>query len=682
MFTIAPSNLTGLLIADRYQIEGLRHTGGFAHLYKAFDRNVNNRPVAIKVLRDTYASNDTWRQYFLDEASSLHTVNGPNVVVVHDLINQDPVTGLDFIVMEWIDGQNLEQFRLSSSKFDIAYLLKLASGIAEGVNGVHSKGLVHGDITPKNIMFRAGIPVIIDFGLAWDLQYGVEVEKEHCGTISFLAPERFNSNTNHGIEADIYALGAVLFFLLTGNNYFQELKDAEAQFLESLSKRQISTVSIQKHNLVFLELFKHYRWQGIHSSDLQGKLLARLNGLIHRMLDYQPHRRPHAYEVSWELKQILGSLASKSQNFIFPLQAREYSIVVANYENNLLFDDRIELRATEQQGEWIFETDNLYLFPEQTLCDGVLFHGEKIIFSGRFEINQQPFKFYSKPTSIGEIVSLNITHGLLQTTTTIKLNDCEFQQTVQTRRPLQVAMIIDGSMSDTEIEIVKNFVAELFNGLVQRNYDTSVTICIYGEYQSHPGGKNGWQMPFHIQFQDFNTLENSWKFIDSLKPSKFNGKGYAGSLEFGLFQLQHVAWRSNAAKHLFILGTSPPHPNNEERSRFRLFDFTIEEFRDQGQTGNTQIPHWMPNLHKLRDIGLNTKGIWIPPSDFDISSNVRSYIDFVWKEINKECSPLMQSVHTFADTNTILNAVDTTIRSIPMIESPINFPLLSPWGNN
>lgn len=681
MHIIAPSELDSLVIGSRYEIEGPpRHTGGFAHLYKAFDRNVNNRPVAVKVLRDLYAGDKVWRQHFLEEASSLHTVSGPNVVIVHDLIDQDPETGLDFIVMEWIDGQNLEQFRLASTSFDISYLLRLAIGIADGVNGIHSKGLVHGDITPKNIMFRGTVPVIIDFGLAWDLQYGIEVEKEHCGTISYLAPERFKSDKEHGTEADIYALGAVLFFLFTGNHYFPELKAAEQQFLASLSKRLVSTVSLRKHNQIFLSTFGNYRWQPIRSSELPGKLLARLNGLVHRTLSPQPDRRPDAYEVSGELKQILEALTQKSQNLIFPLQARDYRVVIANYEDGLLFDDRLELKARDHQGKWMFETNDLYLLPGEEICDGVLFHEDRIVYSGRFEIKQQPFRFSAHPSPTGEITALGTSQGSLKTLIPTTLSECEFQLEVNTRNPLQIALLIDGTMSDNEINIARDFMAELFSGIATRSYETQVAICIYGEYKYHPGNKKDWHIPFDIQFQDFHTLEKGWEFIQThLIPYEFRGKGYAGSLEFGLLQLQRVHWQSSIAKHLLIIGTSPPHPNGKERARFRLVDFTVEEYRYKDQNTENQIPHWLHVLGELRELGIYPKGIWLPPSDFDLIGDVIEFIDFVWEEINGKRSPMaLPPIDTRIDASSILSTIDGTIRSIPVIEKRINFPLLSP----
>src|SRR5690606_17583943 len=108
---IDPSQLDGVVIGGRYLIEGLpRHTGGFAHIYQAIDQRVVDRRVAVKVLRNKYALDDSWRKRFLGETVSLEQVKSRNVVIVHDRIENDVHTGLDYLIMEWIRGVNLEEF--------------------------------------------------------------------------------------------------------------------------------------------------------------------------------------------------------------------------------------------------------------------------------------------------------------------------------------------------------------------------------------------------------------------------------------------------------------------------------------------------------------------------------------------------------------------------------------------
>jgi serine/threonine protein kinase len=170
MATIDPAHLAGTVIIGRYVIEGEPlHTGGFAHIYRAIDWRVADRPVAMKVLRRKYAQDDRWRSQLRTETLALEVVMSANVVVVYDRVESDPDTGLDFLVMEWISGGNLESFRLSRSAFDLDHLLTLAIGITEGVQGIHQR-VAHDDINPRNIMLKDDkIPVIIDFGLSWDI---------------------------------------------------------------------------------------------------------------------------------------------------------------------------------------------------------------------------------------------------------------------------------------------------------------------------------------------------------------------------------------------------------------------------------------------------------------------------------------------------------------------------------
>lgn len=671
-----PSQLDGVVIGGRYLIEGLpRHTGGFAHIYQAIDQRVVDRRVAVKVLRNKYALDDSWRKRFLGETVSLEQVKSRNVVIVHDRIENDVPTGLDYLIMEWIRGVNLEEFRQSGTDFKIEELLKLAIGITEGVEKIHSKGVGHGDITPKNIMLKEDkIPVIIDFGLSWDILDVDESERQHGGTILYLAPEQFAPHPEQSLNADIYSLGAVLFFLINGAHYFPQLQSE----VESFQKLHGSSVGLQDYTRHIGGIWSDFRLQPI-KAQMPGKLRAKLNGLLITMLSYNPSNRPSALEVLGELEQIYSAITRNSSQVVFPLEARDYSIIIANYEDGLLADNRHTLTARKHNDNWIFETSNLYLGPQEKVCNGVLLHNDNPIFSGLFEVDQQPFKFYIQPSMIGETVSLEISHGTLRSRTTITLAECEFQHEVKTKKPLQLALLIDGAMSSTEIRTVQDFVTELFNGINARDFSANVTICIYGEYQQHPGNKKNWQMPFNIQFQDFNTLEESWQFIESLKSYEFKGKGYAGSLEFGLLQLRRVLWKPDVAKHLLIIGTSPPHPNGAERARFHLVDFTVEEYRYQEQNVLSHVPHWLHSIHELRGNGINTRGIWIPPTDFDVTGDIRDYIDSVWAEINEDRQTLLESARSRIDSSSILSAIGKTVRPIPMLDNKINFPLLSTW---
>jgi serine/threonine-protein kinase len=206
----------------------LERIGAGAHgeVYKAIDRKLsdgeNRALVALKVMRP---AQDTWqRRRFADEATKARRINHPNVVRV---IDRGEVDLRDYIVFEYIEGGTLEEHATRKTKrLPARKVVELVAGIARGVQAAHAAGLVHCDIKPANILVSPkGSPKITDFGIASKLgsqaDHGPTIgEATLAGNLAFMAPERFRMRREGvaiaSIPSDVYAIGGILFWMLTG----------------------------------------------------------------------------------------------------------------------------------------------------------------------------------------------------------------------------------------------------------------------------------------------------------------------------------------------------------------------------------------------------------------------------------------------------------------------------------
>ncbi|MGJ8633694.1 MAG: serine/threonine protein kinase, partial [Luteolibacter sp.] len=197
-------------IADKFpqfEITECLGQGGMGVVYKARQKSLN-RWVAIKTLAPERLENDHFAERFSREAQTLALLSHPNIVTVHDYGETD---GLFYIVMEYVDGVNLRDL-LHDGKMDSAQALSIVPPICEALQYAHDKGIVHRDIKPENLLIdREGRVKIADFGIA----SLVGDTNEKSGTPPYMAPEQ-GSHEDVDHRADIYALGVVLYEMLTG----------------------------------------------------------------------------------------------------------------------------------------------------------------------------------------------------------------------------------------------------------------------------------------------------------------------------------------------------------------------------------------------------------------------------------------------------------------------------------
>ncbi|MBI5927762.1 MAG: protein kinase [Chloroflexi bacterium] len=218
LLTPDPGLLGNTIINNRYQLEDYPKEGMFAYVYQAFDNQLE-RQVAVKVLKPLRTPNSEWVDHFRNEATALAQLENPYIVRVIE-VDTDTNSGLDYLAMEWLGGQSLAEWRRTVANPSIENMLDIAIDICKGLQAMHDRELMHGDITPRNVYLEpdnAGWRAkLIDLGLMWQLKHTAPAELD--GTLAYAAPEQLTSDSID-YRSDIYSLGALLFFLFSGQYY-------------------------------------------------------------------------------------------------------------------------------------------------------------------------------------------------------------------------------------------------------------------------------------------------------------------------------------------------------------------------------------------------------------------------------------------------------------------------------
>ena len=206
--------MVGDVLVDRYELEELVGSGGMSSVYRAHDR-VLDRRVALKILHRHFSDDDEYVQRFLREARTVASLSHPNIVAVIDRGAHD---GQQFIVLEYVAGENLKRLIERNGPAPVERALELAIQIARGLMCAHDRGLVHRDVKPQNVLLNGdGQAKVTDFGIAReiDVQRGMTQTGTVMGTSDYISPEQAQGQRVDE-HSDVYSLGVVLYELLTG----------------------------------------------------------------------------------------------------------------------------------------------------------------------------------------------------------------------------------------------------------------------------------------------------------------------------------------------------------------------------------------------------------------------------------------------------------------------------------
>ena len=209
-----------------YRIESVLGSGGMGDVYLATDTRLN-RKIAIKTLLEEFSSQANWKYRFKQEAQAVASLSHANICTLHDVGHAD---GVDFLVMEYLEGQNLSERLKAIGRLSVDEALRHAMQIADALHRTHRKGVIHGDLKPGNVMITKSGVKLLDFGLAQlrEASHSLETTnsftlgatRDMMGTPQYMAPEQVEQKGADS-RSDIFAFGALLFEMLTGQKAFK-----------------------------------------------------------------------------------------------------------------------------------------------------------------------------------------------------------------------------------------------------------------------------------------------------------------------------------------------------------------------------------------------------------------------------------------------------------------------------
>ena len=265
----------GQIIKERYEIIQLLGEGGMSYVYKANDKQLK-RTVAIKTLKPNYVQQEKFVERFKREAQTAANLNHPNIVQIFDWgIGDEP-----FFVMEYIEGNTLTSIIAKRRTISLNDVLFIGAQVSSGLQAAHSKGLVHRDIKPGNIMITPeGKVKVTDFGIVSLQNEESDITKTGSilGTASYISPEQAQGKPVSK-ESDLYSLGTVLYELITGRTPFEgdtPIATATKHITDKPEKLSIFRPDIPKgiENAVLKLLHKYPKDRFKNAEDLRAVLL-------------------------------------------------------------------------------------------------------------------------------------------------------------------------------------------------------------------------------------------------------------------------------------------------------------------------------------------------------------------------------------------------------------------------
>ncbi len=231
---------TGKKLDGRYEIRELIGVGGMANVYHCYD-TIDDREVAIKILKDEFLDNEDFIRRFKNESKAIAVLNHPNIVRVYDVSFGDMI---QYIVMEYIDGITLKEYIEMQGVLDWKETLHLTTQILKALQHAHENGIVHRDIKPQNIMLlQDGTIKVTDFGIARFSSNATRTMTEQAiGSVHYIAPEQARGDKTDG-KTDIYSVGVMMYEMLTGTLPF------DADSAVSVALMQLQTTAKRPREL-------------------------------------------------------------------------------------------------------------------------------------------------------------------------------------------------------------------------------------------------------------------------------------------------------------------------------------------------------------------------------------------------------------------------------------------------
>ena len=229
----------GQMLDNRYEILEKIGQGGMAVVYKARCHRLN-RFVAIKVLRNDLAQDESIRKRFRAESQAVAMMSHPNIVGVYDVCQSD---GLEYIVMELIEGITLKQYITRKGVLTWKEVLHFSIQIVKALSHAHSRGIIHRDIKPHNIMIlKDGSVKVADFGIAQLLNAQNTLTNQTFGSVHYISPEQAKG-AHVDARSDLYSVGVVMYEMLTGKLPF------EGDTAVSIAIQHISSIPIMPREI-------------------------------------------------------------------------------------------------------------------------------------------------------------------------------------------------------------------------------------------------------------------------------------------------------------------------------------------------------------------------------------------------------------------------------------------------
>lgn len=233
--------MAGIILGDRYELLEQIGEGGMAVVYKARCR-ILDRIVAVKLLKDEFARDDSFVQRFKTEAQAAASLSHPNLVNIYDVGQQN---NNHYIVMEYVEGQTLRDLIENEAPLSVERAVDIAIMVCDGLHHAHEKGIIHRDVKPHNILITAaGIVKVADFGIAQAItKQTITFGGNVVGSVHYISPEQARGEPLTR-ATDLYSVGCVLFEMLTGQIPF----DAESPITVALKHIHDDVPSLRSIN--------------------------------------------------------------------------------------------------------------------------------------------------------------------------------------------------------------------------------------------------------------------------------------------------------------------------------------------------------------------------------------------------------------------------------------------------